>query len=502
MPTALEWARVLEAKIDEQLAYATPFEKRYCNEHILPFIAGEYREVYGGGAVDGFLASTLEAPRAGIGATVIDALVERLTVTGWTSPDKDVNTALAAAWTDSDLDVMHREASREALVKRSALGVASMATNSDRAVATIESSEQAAVHRMQGPPYDVDAYLKVWVDEWTGTRNGLLRIEGRDVDLVESPSAEVDPEWWSTNLSARELPIHSRWRIAGAPRRRTTPVPVVEFAHRPRLLKPPSSELERMVTEIDIYDLIEGLMVFAGHFGAVPIRFAEGMEMPRDPKDPTKPLLGPDGKPALGFKPRADHFWFGAPPRDKDGKPVGQVRFGQLTPAGLESFVTWAEHALAGIRRQSSVASTYFSLDIKSHMSAELLKTDEAPMVRRILGMGRDGNFGQAWRRLGQHMMTLEGRRETGIRSQWADPQTRMEAQAVDSFQKAVASGIGVKTAAEEFLGWSPELAEKAVNEAQAAREAADPFELLDPTTRAAIKASQVRSGDPEPAGT
>jgi hypothetical protein len=49
--------------------------------------------------------------------------------------------------------------------------------------------------------------------------------------------------------------------------------------------------------------------VFAGHFGAVPIRFATGLTVPRDPKDPTKPLLGPDGKPVIPFKPRADHFW-------------------------------------------------------------------------------------------------------------------------------------------------------------------------------------------------
>jgi hypothetical protein len=54
------------------------------------------------------------------------------------------------------------------------------------------------------------------------------------------------------------------------------------------------------------------------------------------------------------------------------------------------------------------VASTYFSLDLKSHMSAELLKTDEAPMVRRVLSMGRDGTFGQSWRRLQRYMLMIE----------------------------------------------------------------------------------------------
>ena len=79
-----------------------------------------------------------------------------------------------------------------------------------------------------------------------------------------------------------------------------------------RLLADPTSEIEPIASLCDIVDLIEGLMVFAGHFGAVPIRYGTGLDVPRDPKDPTKPLLGPDGKPrfcinatVLEFRPRA-----------------------------------------------------------------------------------------------------------------------------------------------------------------------------------------------------
>lgn len=444
MPTVMQWIQALETKIEDQKAYAEPWERRYENKYALPFIAQEYREVYGTRA-DALLVSLLEAPRTGAAAIGIDALVERLTVLGGTSDDRETARAVQAAWEDNDLDVMHREAHREALVRRNVLGAVSRSTD-NRAIMTVESSEQAAVHRMQAPPYDVDAYMKVWADEWTGKRHGFLQIPDLDVDLIEGETRQVDPEGSSAA---------SRWAVVGEPRARSEPVPVVEFAHKARLLKPPQSEIESIYTLVDMSDLIDGLMVFAGHFGAVPIRWATGLDIPRDPKDPSKPLLGPDGKPLVGFKPRADHFWFNS---NKDAK------FGQMVPASLDTYVTWANWVRSELRANTKVASTYYALDLKSHMSAELLKTDEAPMIRRVNSIGKRGGFNQAWRRALTLIAQIEGHRGR-VTPLWEDPQTRVESQAVDAFHKAVAAGMGLVTAAEQFLGWSRELAEKAAAE-------------------------------------
>ncbi|MDO5500324.1 MAG: hypothetical protein Q4F67_11675 [Propionibacteriaceae bacterium] len=243
----------------------------------------------------------------------------------------------------------------------------------------------------------------------------------------------------------------------------------MEFTPRPRLIAAPMSEIEPISSFVDIVDLIEGLMVFAGHFGAVPIRYATGLDVQRDPKDPNKPLTGPNGKPFIGFNPRADHMWVSTA---KDAK------FGQLTPAGLESFVKWAEHASSRIRAMTSVASTYYSMDLKSHMSAELLKTDEAPMVRRINALGRDGSFNQSWRRVFRHMLAVERSDLVNVRltGRWEDPQTRIESQDADTFAK-LAPSLGAQTVAEEVLGWSPELARRGVTEAAQQRaEMADPM--------------------------
>lgn len=475
MPTVMQWTNHLLSKVEEQKQYAKPWECRYRNDYVLPLLIREYREVYGA-EVEQVLPS-LNPPRTGTAAIPVDALTQRLTVQGAISDDKAAVTLVQQAWEDNDLDVMHREAHREALIKgRSFAQVA----RSDRgkAVVGIESPEQVAVHRQQGAPYDIDAALKVWADEWTGKRFGRLALPGRDLDLFEDDVAHTDPEG---SL------VQSRWVVqpGGDRPAPASGVPFVEFANRARLLADPVSEIEPIWTECDIADLIDGLMVFAGHFGAVPIHWATGLSVPRDPKDPSKPLLGPDGKPIIGFKPRSDHLWVNS---DAAGK------FGQLTPATLDTFVTWAKHVSARIQAATQLASTYFSVDLRSHMTAELLKTDEAPMVRRILEMGRDGSFGQSWRRVDQLILEIEGPAagipaDTRVKPRWADPETRVESLATDSFQKQVASGLGVRAAAEKTLGWDPDLVERAVAEAEAAKDrAAERAAENDPAMAAATK--------------
>ncbi|WP_281712331.1 hypothetical protein, partial [Dermacoccus nishinomiyaensis] len=320
MPTILQWVRLLEEKIQQQTWYAAPYERRYRNEHVLPFIEREFREVYGS-KVDA-LGSELQPPRVGMAGIGVDALVERMTVLGADSEDAAAAKRVDYAFKGNDLDVMQREAVREALVKR--VSFAQIDRSADgRAVVGIEAAEQMAVHRMQHPPYDVDAALKVSVNEWTGQRTARLWLIGRTVDLLEADMAQHDPE--GSN-------IVSRWTVVADVPSRLPVVPVVEFAHKARLLADPTSEIEPIASLCDIVDLIEGLMVFAGHFGAVPIRFGKGIELPKD-KD-GKPILDKDGRPMLGFNPRADHVWITT---SKDAE------FGQLTPAGLTSFVEWSD---------------------------------------------------------------------------------------------------------------------------------------------------------------
>lgn len=462
MVTLVEWIHRLEAKIEAQRKYIEPFEQRYSNDYVLPFLVREYQEVYpgiivsspGGGAQTVKtlnFGSTLDVPRTGTAGVIVDALAERLVLEGLGSADDlEVSKKLQLAWEGNDLDVMHHEAHREALIGGRSYASIARESSGDRAVVGIESATQVAIAREQFPPYDVTAGLKVWTDEWTGAVHGLLRMPGVDYRLVKTSEEMLDPD--GSGLT-------TRWRIESKQSTGLSGVGFVEFAHRARLLKEPSSEIDRLVTAIDILDLIEGLMVFAGHFGAVPIRYGTGLELTPDPDDPSKPLLGPDGKPALGFVAKANAFW---------GNTGEHAKFGQLTPAGLTSFVEWADHVAGVVRRQTKLPSAYFSLDLKSHMSADLLKTDEAPMLRRVLAMGRDGSLNASWRKLGQLILEIEAPGErVPVQPRWVNPETRLESQTVDQFTKLVASGLGVATTAEKVLGWDQETIDKAVKEAR-----------------------------------
>lgn len=452
----MQWVAHLIDKIEQQDAYAKPWETRYRNDFVLPFIAAEYREVYGS-SVDALLTQ-INPPRTGMAGIVVDALTDRLTITGaTTSGDPAASKVVWDAWEACDLDVMYREAHREAFIASRAFAQLDVARDG-RAIVGIESATQVAVHRQAHPPYDVDAALKITADEWTGKRRGrlvLLDEDGKVVryDLHEGEAATLDPQ------GSR---VMSRW-VASEPQSTSfSRVPFVEFSSRPRLLADPVSEVEQIASLCDISDLVEGLMVFAGHFGAVPIRWGTGLGVPRDPKDPTKPLLDSRGKPMIGFNPRADHMWVST---EKEAK------FGQLEPAGLASFVAWAEHVSSRIRARTQIASTYISMDLKSHMSAELLKTDEAPMVRRINSIGPLGSFGQSWRRVNQMILDIErpDLARSTVKGLWEDPQTRIESIDADRFSKLVGS-LGAYHCATEILGWSPELAMRAVAEAESAR--------------------------------
>lgn len=486
-PTIMQWTKRLLAKIDAQDKYAKPYETRYANEHILPFLAKEYAEVYPGliiasadgrvtdSILTGSLHSMLDTPKSGTAGIVVDALVERLILSGLTAPDDKVAAKLLEqAWEENDLDVMHHEGHRESLIASRSFVSIARERSGGRAVVGIESATQAAVIREQRMPYNVIAYAKIWKDEWTGDRRGLLRRPGLDFNLIESQNEVRDPEGSGES---------SRWVVDGDPiPTGLDGVPVVELAPRSRLLKEPVSEIEPIASLVDVVDLVEGLLVFAGHFGAVPIRYGTGLDVPRDPKDPTKPLLGADGKPMIGFSPRADHFW---------GSTKAEAKFGQLEPAGLASFVTWAEHASAKVRAKTALASTYFSLDLKSHMSAELLKTDEAPMVRRVRRMGSQGSLNQSWRQVGRWILAIEspGTR-TRVRPRWEDPETLIESQLVDQFTKIVASGMGVRTVAEKVLRWDKATVDAAVDEAEAREAALDPMfthVLRDPSELAGV---------------
>ena len=183
VPTDAEWLKILSTKISDQIAYAAPWESRYRNEHVLYPVAREYAEVFGWDRVNEAMhTGGIKPPKTGAARIVVDALVSRLTVIDASSEDEDAARLVWKAWEDSDLDVMYREGHREALIKGCSFAMVTRAVDDrSKAIVSVEAADQMAVHREPGPPYDVDAALKVSVDEWTGKKVARLMLPGREV---------------------------------------------------------------------------------------------------------------------------------------------------------------------------------------------------------------------------------------------------------------------------------------------------------------------------------
>jgi hypothetical protein len=325
---------------------------------------------------------------------------------------------------------------------------------------------QAAVHRMQAPPYDVDAYLKIWTDEWTGKRAGLLRSPAT---TTTSSRARRGPDPEGSDVSSGGSSPASR----GRPQRRTVS-PSSSSRRGPTAAEGPVSEIDPIASLVDVVDLVEGLLVFAGHFGAVPIRYATGLDVPRDPKDPTKPLLGPDGKPRSGSS-RA--------PTTSGSNSGKDAKFGQLEPAGLASFVTWAEHAAGqGAREDRARVDVLLPRPEVAHVgraAEDRRGADGAPRPAD----GRGGSLNQSWRRLGQWILAIES------------PSTRTRVRPGGRTRRR-GSSRSRSTSSEAHLG-RPRSRDGEHNQLAGG----DPFALLDPTTRAHLKALPGGgSGNPDPA--
>ncbi len=97
-------------------------------------------------------------------------------------------------------------------------------------------------------------------------------------------------------------------------------------------------------------------------------------------------------------------------------------------------------------------------------------------MVRRVNAMGRDGTYGQGWRRVQRLILMIEDpASKARVSPIWANPETRIETQDADVHTK-LAPSLGARTVAEKVLGWSPEEAERGVAEASETAAQRDPL--------------------------
>lgn len=422
----VSWAEALEPHLHDQQKYAQRFDAYYSGENMPPIVLQQYRESFGSA---GNGDPNLPLPQSGVCAVGVDALADRLAVETFVvegeAADGAATKAVNDAWIGSDMDMVAPMAVREHLIKSRVFTLV-WPGEDGRAVISVEDPEQMVVHRQPGPPYNVDAALKVRRDEWTGGLRAMLWLPNLRCELVATADAPL-------------VGASGRWRLAAEPEVHTLGLPVVEIANRARLLKPPKSHLERVAPLADIYNGLLANLVIAGWYGVDPIRWGSGLAPAKDEngnllRDPN------NGLPQLPFHPRADHFWASTNP---------ETRFGVLEVAALGGYAQALGTLAELIRTHLHLPEQYFGAGALAGQSGETLRQNESDLVRAA--MDRQRVLGWGWRRTLQNVLRIEGREPSPVTTRWLDPATREEATAVDSASKLHAMGVPLKTLLEHL---------------------------------------------------
>lgn len=443
LPQVEALAGYMEQMLIEQSLAAEIRDAYYCGEFVPAIVLADYCEVFGEGRRGEPL---LQPPQVNICRVGVDAVSERLRVQSFTVADPDGSNDKVAAqavlqvWAANELPLMHGVGITESLIKRVSY-LLTWPGDDGRAVISVEDATQMVVHRQSAPPYGVDAAMKVTADEWTGDTLAWLWIIGQG---MWSLSQGDDGRW--TVLADGPVPIPSP--LGGQ-------VPIVEVARRPRLLKPPVGALDDVMPLQDTYTFLFAQMAIAATFGAIPIRTATGIKLPRLRDNEGRILTDADGVELVD--PDASIELSAARVLTAENK---DAEFGTLEASDLAGFVAAIGMVGEQVRGITAVPQHYYE-GAPSGTSSETLKAAESNMVRRVEG---DQEWaGAAYPKALRHAMLLDGSQyaRAPITTVWVDPETFVPAQQVDAAQKLVTIGVPLEIALREELHWAPELIEE-----------------------------------------
>lgn len=453
MPTPLQWLSRLESMLENQRAHGRLYDAYYSGERRLELLERDYAEVFG---ADNYKRPLLNAPYSNVAAIGIDALAERVSVEGFrVGADDDARGAAAAdaLWQGNDLDAVAPIGHVESFVKGTAAALV-WPGRDGRAVISVEDAEQLVVHRSSSPPYDVDAALKLYIDEWTAESVALLWLRGDGQSdggryTYRKLAGGALQQW-------PDLPTPTTWdyptavdKIERLPEAFDGRVPVVELANRQRLLRPPASELVHVAPLADVHDKLIGDLVIAASFGAIPIRTATGIKLKRVVNAATgeTELVSP-------FDVRADRAMVSEDPN---------ARFGTLPASDLAGYVAAIDMVLREIRALTRTPQHYYGEGVAAGMSGETLKAAEASLVRKVGGILP--RFGATWRKVVSLGLALDSPEfaRAQVETRWRNTETQVEAQAVDAAQKLEAMGVPLEIVLER-LGFPRPLIARAVS--------------------------------------
>ncbi|MCX6470371.1 MAG: phage portal protein [Corynebacteriales bacterium] len=421
-PTFLE----LDRALDVRAAILHRLALYYAGEQPLAFLSPEARKSIG----QRFDRIAVNLPRL-----AVQAVAERLRVTGFTDATGARDAALWEAWIRSDLDQSSPAAHREAL----ALGEAAVivwARADGKAVASVESGRQVAVYRDAGSGETVAA-VKRWSDLAPDGTARQTRWAVYRPDRIEHLVGDGEAITAANVVQTIDNPLLA--------------VPVVSLTNSDRPMDAFGvSEFLDLIPVVDALNKITADLLTASEFGARPRRWATGLELAevvrRDENG--DPVLDADGEEIVDVV---------NPITEGDRLMVNEAaegKFGQLDGADLAGYDTAVNVLMQQASAVSGLPGHYLGLNSTVPASADAIRAAEAALTARA--EARQAVFGRAWEQVGRLILAIERGGEVtdySPRVQWADPATRSAAQEADAIVKLHAAGIITTTEARTRLG-------------------------------------------------
>lgn len=424
------WLRRLHKKIVERRPTVLHLANYYDGNHNLAFASEKFLEAFGG---------LFKAFADNWCPLVVDAVEERLNVTGFRIPDDPtakptaagVTPAGAAAsktawsiWQANEMDAQAQIGHTEAILHGAAYACVWFGDDERMPDITVEHPVGAIVEcdpKRKGLRL---AGLRLYMDQ-LGIEHAELFLPD-DVYLYRSPrprDASVEPtscQWiMDTDASPTDAPDGTMPNPLGV-------VPMVELPNRPRLWTPRGakslyyqSEIAAVIPLQDAANKLLADLLVSSEFAAYPQRTLTGYEAEIDPAtNQPKPLP---------FKPGQKLWWL----EDINAK------FGTFPVADLSNYGGAIELIVGHIASITRTPPHYFNSSA-DRLSGESIKAAETGLVAKV--HRKMQHFGEAW----EEVMRLCGMivKDSTLAAAeaaeviWGDPETRTEAEHVDATVK------------------------------------------------------------------
>lgn len=435
------------AELDERAPLVDLYEDYFEGRHKLTFLSGPYRRAF---------AQMLAAVSDNWVPLIISAPTERLHVQGVRAGDE---IQAEAAWTiwrrngmEEDSDLAFTEAAKHGesylLAERDPL---------DPRVArlTTEHPRQFIVRRAAGDRRRLVAALKAWFDPDAGEQHVTLWTPE---SIHRRRRAPGDP-WFSPRTDLAD------------DRNELRRVPVGVLVNEPAMMPsyPPTallaaphrapnvavglgrSDMADAISTVDQINVLLCDMLIAAEYAAFRQRWATGLQVPSDPDT---------GKPIEPFKSAVDRLWISTSP---------DTRFGEFGATDLANYIRAIQDRIQSLASRLRIPPHILMAGMGSFPSGESLRAAETGLVAKVVAKQR-GYAPGILAGLGC-ACELEGvELPVAAEVDWANPESRVESEYVDSLVKKLSLGVPPQQLWEDY-GYSPEQIERF---ARLLREASD----------------------------